>query len=321
MIYDWDIHSAEIVRRLEQPAWLKICTKNLDEPELIEAWITHHGAIVGFENLIIADNYSSHHETIRVYSKYSDAVTIFRFSGNFDDVHAHPRFSHLFNAIRRSSKFYAIFDTDERLVIIEDGYWKAGLAILQRLSVADAEKPIPSTWLINKMNCLNRFNFKTTEGAEEFVHNLIWGKPILPAKLVGLQAGIHNIEFRSYTFSASRRLNLFLLHLTQLPDRRLRVNKSKLVNSGVIDEARAFDEIAAMDTSALSNSNAVRFITEIRDMLAVKRFGVRAETDEERSLELEPGGSIRYSSGAAREFMKRFLDCMESTIPAVFGSK
>ena len=89
-IYSWDVDKAAIVARVRTPAILKLCAKVRDEPLLIEGWITHHQAIVGADNLIIADNMSKNPEMLAVLEKYSDRVTVFRFPGSHNNIHWRP---------------------------------------------------------------------------------------------------------------------------------------------------------------------------------------------------------------------------------------
>ena len=109
-IYNWDSDRDQIISRLRSRAVLKLCVKTLDEPLLIEGWIRHHANIVGPENLIIADNGSTHSDTLNAYTKFGEAATIFRFGGPHNDIHWHPRFNDLFSVIRETSDYFSFID-------------------------------------------------------------------------------------------------------------------------------------------------------------------------------------------------------------------
>ena len=318
MIHDWETNRDEIIRRVADPSPFKILTKTLDEPELIEAWITHHAAIVGHANLVIADNGSTHPDTLALYRNYADRVTIFTFAGHHNDIHGHPRFAPLFDAIRPAARFYAVFDTDERLVHIEHERWRADPSLIKTLDMTSGDEIIPTTWLINLWDSHDRFGFKTTERTDRFLNNLIWGKPILPGRLAGAAPFIHNIQFRQFPISKTCGLNLFLLHLTQFPDRRLRANKAKLVSSGFITPDLTHEQIAALDPRALNNPTAARFIEETKlalEVAAAPHHPSRAIPDH---LELHTDGRLTYSSEAAARTMQIVQQTAPRTLKDIF---
>ena len=85
-VLQWDKHQSEILNRLQNRSKFKICCKTLSEPEFIQDWIRHHSAIVGPENLIIADNGSRMllrskcmvvSQAILRYSSFPDRITTF----------------------------------------------------------------------------------------------------------------------------------------------------------------------------------------------------------------------------------------------------
>ena len=211
----WPAQAEETIARVENfSAVLKICTKTRNEADLLESWITHHAKIVGLEILIIADNCSDDPRVMDIYARYSGKVNLFRFSGNHNDIHGHPRFSLLFKAISKSAQYLAFIDTDERLVHATTERWIASSEICRMLEAREAIGIIPTTWLVNQLNSFDHFEINSHES---LVANFKMGKPILPVRYVALRPGIHNFQFAGFDFDDDFGLNLFLLHLTQLP--------------------------------------------------------------------------------------------------------
>lgn len=95
---------------------LKIILKAKDEPELIDAWITHHARIVGLENLVILDCGSEDPSYLEKLSWYSRHILTFTYKKYYNDIHATKSNSSFFKFIARNTKYVAILDADEFLV-------------------------------------------------------------------------------------------------------------------------------------------------------------------------------------------------------------
>jgi hypothetical protein len=301
-ILQWDTEQSRIIERLQATTKLKICCKTFNEPHLIENWIAHHGAIVGLDNLIIADNCSTDEETLAYYETVSDRVTVFQFSGSHNEIHWHPRFAPLFARIRSTCEYFAFFDVDERLVWIEDRKWRADQAILEHLG--DPDSFYPTTWLINVTRSRHRFSLLDTEGRPFLRNNLRWGKPIIPSWLVASQQGIHNIQFCEHKVALTPTLNLFLLHLTQFPEQRIRANMNKLRGRGLINDRTSAEDVAGMDFASYPDRTVLRFQSEIARMEAIL---ARQEPESEGIGYIELGAALRvtYTWAAARTLFRR----------------
>jgi hypothetical protein len=189
-VLQWDKDQSEILNRLQTRSKLKICCKTLSEPEFVQDWIRHHSAIVGPENLIIADNGSPDAATLEVYGRFASDITIFQFSGSHNDIHWHPRFQPLFDRLKETVDFFSFIDVDERLVWVDHDSWSADGRIVDHLQENGAI--YPATWLINAIGSVNHFTLLDTERRRIFSNNLKWGKPIFPAELIAAQSGIHH---------------------------------------------------------------------------------------------------------------------------------
>lgn len=83
---------------------------------MLERWIKHHQAIVGYENLIIIDNMSNDPAVIPAYEKYDGLITLFKYDTHFDLIHHSQHFPELYNALRECCDYFIFLDTDEYLI-------------------------------------------------------------------------------------------------------------------------------------------------------------------------------------------------------------
>jgi hypothetical protein len=315
-ILQWDKDQTEILSRLQSHAKFKICCKTLSEPEFVQDWIRHHSAIVGPENLIIADNGSSDPATLDVYRRVASGITIFQFSGSHNDIHWHPRFRALFDRLKETVEFFSFIDVDERLVWIDRDGWLADRRIVDHLRENGAIYPV--TWLINAIGSVDRFTLLDTERRRIFSNNLKWGKPILPPELIAAQSGIHNIQYAGSRFSVNDGSKLFLLHLTQFPEQRIAANVRKLANRRLIDHSTDPEAIPTMDFSSHPDPTVLRFQREVAEMIAYLK-GDRAIPDRETEyLELDEGGAVTFSNADARATFSNFVDDRPAIIAEMF---
>ena len=257
----WPAQAEETIARVENfSAVLKICTKTRNEADLLESWITHHAKIVGLENLIIADNCSDD-PRVRI-SRRIRQVNLFRFSGNHKN-YGHPRFPCC--SRRFSAQYLAFIDTDEDSYMRQLERWIASSEICRMLEAREAIGIIPTTWLVNQLNSFDHFEINSHES---LVANFKMGKPILPVRYVALETGIHNFQFAGFDFDDDFGLNLFLLHLTQLPQRRLMSNRLKLISRGIVPASSTIDEILARDFSSLEDQSFIPMVEEMRRMIS-----------------------------------------------------
>jgi hypothetical protein len=315
-ILEWDKDSAAICDRIRTDARLKVFVKTVESPDLIEGWIEHHKNIVGAKNLIVADNGSVNQRVLDIYEKNSNETIVFRFSGPHNEIHWHPRFSRLFAAIQQSCEYCLFADADERLVWMTESSWTADNSVVRSLPANDRASIVPTTWLINRLNCLSEFGLLDTEGRPRLVNNLKWGKPILPARLVGVQPGIHNAQYETESYSTSCGTNFILLHLTQLPMQRIGVNRRKLISNGYIEGRLSDEEIINLN---LDNPLAMRFILEMKRMYGLLAEGTgNAYQDDSGYIELKDRGIITYSNFESEKTFRNFLRSGAGLIKDIF---
>jgi hypothetical protein len=218
--------------------------------------------------------------------------------------------------LRETVDLFSIFDVDERLIWIADNGWLADKQIVARLEETGAI--YPTTWLINAIGSASRFTLLDTERRPGLSNNLKWGKPILPPPLIGLQAGIHNIQYAGRQFSTTCASSLFLLHLTQFPEQRIAANVKKLVNRGLVEPSISPEAIASMDFSAYPDKTVLRFQGEIAEMIAYLKGDRSIASCETEWLELAEDGAIKYSSEAARATLLKHIEEGAATIENTF---
>jgi tetratricopeptide (TPR) repeat protein len=191
------------------------------------------------------------------------------------------------------------------LVQISNTSWVANNSILTQLASCNDQAIVPTTWLINTLNSVTTFSLLDSEGSPRLYNNLKWGKPILPSNLIGIQPGMHNVQFQQRQFSAFFGTSFFLLHLTQFPEQRIAVNRKKLLSNGFVESGLTNQEIMKLD---LANPIAMRFIVEMRAMHRIIRGDPPpADHTLTGNLTLEPNGRISYSNANADFGFSSFL--------------
>jgi len=317
----WSIDSSDICAQIETSiAPLKLCVKVKNESLLLEQWIEHHANIVGYQNLIVADNDSTDQNTLAIYKKYEHLLTVFRFKGPHNHVHWHPRFGDFFSSIKNTSTHFSFIDCDERLIWIEDHRWSADNTIVARLSSHRDGKIIPATWLINTFQSFENFSLLDTEGRPFLTNNLKWGKPIMSSDIVGLNEGIHTAQLADFGVSCDFGTHLFLLHLTQFPEQRVRVNRNKLLSRGVIDESVLAEEIPNIALQNIQDNTVERFAKETAKMLEILSSGdSRTQKYEEKNfLSLLPSNAMHFSNEHTRDILSDYMANGPAIIRAVF---
>lgn len=306
-LLDWNRDKSKILSRASGPSGLKLCAKVLDEPLLLAGWIEHHARIVGYENLIIADNCSTDPETLHIYESFRSKVLIFTFDGAHNQIHWHPKFSDLFSTLRGSCSYFSFVDVDERLVYLDERSWKSDATIVEHLRRFRPKGIVPTTWLINEFEDFDTFSCLDTEDRPAFVHGLKWGKPVLPSRLIGSQPGIHNAQYDQYEFCTDFGVRLFLLHLTQFPERRLSTNRNKLVSRGVVPPGTSAQDILNMSFDQLDDKSFMPLVDEMRRMNAILKGEKSMEAPRSGRLTFLPDGTFRAPDPTTQLLLTDYL--------------
>lgn len=100
---------------------LKIVLKAKDEPELIEAWLSHHSKIVGRHNIIIMDCGSRDESYLAYLDTCRRDYMVLPYGKYYDSLHAPAGNRGLFSALAMNCRFLTILDADEFLLYYEGG--------------------------------------------------------------------------------------------------------------------------------------------------------------------------------------------------------
>jgi hypothetical protein len=95
---------------------LKIILKAKDEPYLIDAWVAHHAAIVGFENIIILDCGSVDPTYLQKLALHARRVLVLPYWQYYDDVHWIHANRDFYKMIAGNCRYATVLDADEFLV-------------------------------------------------------------------------------------------------------------------------------------------------------------------------------------------------------------
>ncbi|MGG5819316.1 hypothetical protein [Falsiroseomonas sp. HW251] len=310
-ILDWETGAAAISDRLRDPATLRICVKVRDEPALLRSWIEHHAPIVGAGNLIIADNDSQMPEALEIYDTMDKSIVAFRYRGPHNDIHGHGRFDPLFETLRNSTRFVLFADVDERLVRIGTDGWNANAGITEHVASRRADRIVFVPWLVNCLGAMHAFSIPCDAANGVKAHEMRMGKPILPGRFVGRHSFIHNFQYGDFACGNETINDLFLLHLTQFPEQRIRANMKKLVSRGVIGPEVDVADLLRMHFAALPDQSFMPLVNEIRWMAEHQwKIGRGLISPgphiHPNALLLFPGGRLDYVGAEARDNFARF---------------
>jgi len=230
-----------VYSKLGHHTLLKIIVPTLDEETLIEPFIVYYGKLIGFENIILFDNYSASEKVKNIYEKYKHLIHIFYTKSHFDTQYSNDCFDNLITFLKNSCKYICKLDTDEFLAMYENDRFVNKNRFIEYLK--SSQEHIMSYWLENlytkeikddKSNIHNWVNFEEING---FQNNskLKFGKTLVHTNLpfinCKLSWGNHNMNtmYDIYEMQHSNyKCNLVCLHLCFLDVERRMINSEKL---------------------------------------------------------------------------------------------
>ena len=95
---------------------LKIVLKAKDEPELIDAWVSHHARIVGYDNIVILDCGSVDPGYLAKLKYYSEKLVVLKYGRYYDHIHSTRSNHAFFQLLARNCRYLTVLDADEFLV-------------------------------------------------------------------------------------------------------------------------------------------------------------------------------------------------------------
>lgn len=262
MLIDWeDDRDAAVLAIRSRRARFAILLKTKDDAFFLDAWIRHHAAIVGLQNLIVFDNNSSEQPVKDVLDSYNGLLTI-RFNGFHNDLHIPECVPELYSALSDSFQYFQFLDTDEFLVLIRGHRWYDGPLVARYMDLIDGTPIIPTPWLY----CVPGFStlIKFGRQASDLYDDIKWGKPILSTGL-NLKGIInHNIQVDRSLYAETIPCGLFVLHRAQLsPLNRIKSNLKKLVARQFARPGESADEVLQRDRSNIRDNNISLYLSEM----------------------------------------------------------
>ena len=301
----WDICARVRAKKSE----LKIVLKTKQEKLFFPRWIKHHKNIVEPSNLIILDNMSVDNEVIRLYNALADDCILFQYDGGLNDLHHVEMFEDLYDAIRASSRYYTVIDTDEFLYLLHEGRMIADHTLCALLS-AGGDSVFPGFWLQNFPGQTNLF---FTNRIDE---NLQWGKPIIPSSLPVRGFINHNIQMFFNCGPFPIRFGAFIAHLKRLdPVQRVEANLRKLKSLGHLPPETSVEglDLQAIESHPGTNGAAMLF-REIAQFSQVARTGWPSVT-------AVPSGCIQIQSDGTLIFGDKAAQAAFESIPGRYSSQ
>jgi hypothetical protein len=288
----WTDSAAQIAEEIRKrsPVELKLVLKTRNETAFLRDWIEHHIPIVGLEGIVIFDHNSDNPETLEIYRQYGRRLLVFQFSGHHNALHDSRIVPDLYDAIRRSCKYYCFLDTDELLFWAEpDGSIISNSSIPQKV-IATGEAILPGVWIENapgqNKELLISFHHERMRSGLEA------GKPVVRSTSVIKGFANHNIQLGCEHFSGCKSANLIVMHRKNFsPEQRILANLEKLRRYNLSTKqlecfgmfGNDFDEfkILRVDVNQIPRGNARNYIAEIQK---IHEFGQLLTTEEVASM-------------------------------------
>lgn len=294
---------------------LRIILKTRNDPIFLREWHSHHAAIVGAENLIIADNMSDDPDVIEELEKLAQKSMVFRFHGFHNALHKRDVFGAFYEAVERKCDWTLLLDTDERLIWVEGRNWIADGRLLDRLNaLPPGITALPGLLVDNHGPHRDRYLFP--QNLDRLAPVLHWGKPAIAA---GYRppggAQCHNIQFPADIFAAGLPPQLVQLHLNNLNrDQRLRTNREKLVARGICAPDTPYAEIAKINLRNIPNACSVvqRCVQQTARLLSDQ------PTPSAPTVRLNPNGTLEFPNAAQGEIFDQLqIDGAERLMAAI----
>lgn len=290
--------AAEIAAEREA---VKVVLKTRNETQLLLDWVAHYRRLVGPRGLLIMDNMSDRRETLAVYGRPEfEDIRVVQFRGPHNNLHRRTHFPELFRALEASAGHYAIVDTDEFLVVLDEDANGYGFDLAGFLAAHPPSAAVPSTWLVDRAG---RADIFWTGKGRTLDWGRAWGKPFYSGAAGLGGAALHNVELPAEAYATGVAQRLILLHLMRY-DRaqRIRVNLDKLRANRVTGPGETIEQLLSRDTRSLGETMR-RLIREIGEARAATSGTASLGPGEMRFAD----GRVAYFSDAERDLLLRHI--------------
>ncbi|MGN7161574.1 glycosyltransferase family 2 protein [Sphingomonas sp. SAFR-052] len=280
---------------------LKIILKVKDEPELIDKWVNHHAAIVGYENIVILDCGSQDPEYLAKIARHARKMIVLSYPNHYNTIHNPHANIDLYNLICANARYVTILDADEFLFAADDGVLSAD-AVVPLLQCSD-EAVFAGTWLnaqtvIPEVDGALDWSVETelAIGPRDLAQGTVAGKAVIATSVVQRLSHLgHNLHVPEVAGQMGQESfgKIFIIHARNLDPRIVEKRAIKhLRTKGVLPEQlvdrgeiRDFLEQYRHDTVTLA-SDAKIYVTSI-----LNRFTPPAAQAVEQTSLLAGAGS------------------------------
>lgn len=317
---EWESERDDIcedIRRLHSV--VKIVLKTKDDHYFLQEWIDHHSNIVGRQNIVIFDNGSTDPRVFAIYDSNPDVIKVF-YRGFHNNIHNLEIFPELYGALRGSADWFAVLDTDERLITFDGERHWADQTLLEFLSANADVNAIPGVWMHNITGSSSIFT--CGQSIDRLTHELAWGKPIIGANAPIKGFLNHNVQVNDEVWQGRVCRGLFVLHLADLhPEQRILSNMNKLVARKFVGDRAEVEVALSKEITEDMDPKIGDYVREIRRAVeAVRAGGYPVQPLRPGSVQLSEGGAVKYFSDVERDAVRAFLQAPDEQLLSALRS-
>lgn len=256
-------------------------------------------------NLIVFDNMSTSPDLLDYYKRMSGKLLVCQFSGFHNHVHRPERFPKLFEALRKSARYFTFLDADERLIWIDQNLrHHAGAEVLAALEKLD-DPIVPGIWLDNLAGYEDRFRV-IRDKDQRGLPGIRTGKVIVSGSVRHTDLHCHNFQMAQECYG-SIRTNFFVLHLKRLSaQQRISANFAKLKAYNAMGSYATIEDLIAADPETIKPGNPRQWVREIQYMAKERSVDSNARL-KPGSIQLAADGSIRFSEDWQKDLLAHFV--------------
>ena len=261
----WEQSAVEICDQIRRKhTTLKILLKTKNERDFLKQWVDHHAAIAGIEGLVIFDNDSTDSDVIALLQSIENEATVAQFGGFHNDFHRFMKFGPLYEAVRASSDYFIVLDTDEFMCWVDES-----CRALPQSAIADAIRRLPpqeiviGSWVNNRDGDAERFVLFQGDG--RYPLGLGSGKSLISSTCTLRGTLCHNFQLEGPNFGGALSGNLLVLHMKALlPRQRIRANLEKLRQYKFLSASDGLEKVLSAEWETRPKGNVRQWIKEIQ---------------------------------------------------------
>lgn len=225
-------------------------------------------------------------------------MTIFRFPGLHNNLHAAGVFPEFYAALSASADFIQILDGDERISLVHGRKWYADHKIVDFLRDQNPNYFVLGCWLPNIPQSSTKFLFAPRS---QVLTRLLWGKSVFPTKQSWpLPHRLHNCQHDIDKIQFNKSSGWFVLHLKNLNfQHRLFGIRQKLAARHAIRGDETDEEIlrGIPLPSAVIEPSVPFYFNEFRKIHIFLQTGVfPTPIPEEDIIEFRENGAVFFRS-------------------------